>query len=69
MKTNAKEVMLPILILPILTPVLIAAVEVTAGLIIGQSFQDVQRWISLVSVFDAIFLVVAPFLYTLIVIE
>lgn len=68
-KTRAKEVMLPILLLPILAPVLISAVEVTSSIIVGQTILDNQRWISLIVVFDAIFLVISPALFTLIVAE
>ncbi|MBS20457.1 MAG: heme ABC transporter permease CcmB [Chloroflexi bacterium] len=68
-KTKTKEVMLPILMLPILTPVLIAAVETTSALIVGQTISDTQKWVSLIVVFDAIFLVLSPFLFTLIVSE
>ena len=66
---KTKEVMLPILMLPILTPVLIAAVETTSALIVGQTISDTQKWVSLIVVFDAIFLVLSPFLFTLIVSE
>lgn len=66
-KTKTREVMLPVLLLPILSPILIAAVEVTASLIAGQSIYDTQKWISLIIVFDAIFIVVSPFLFTFIV--
>ena len=68
-KTKTKEVMLPILMLPILTPVLIAEVETTSALIVGQTISDTQKWVSLIIVFDAIFLVLSPFLFTLIVSE
>ena len=68
-KTRAKEVMLPILLLPILAPVLISAVEVTSSIIVGQTILDNQRWISLIVVFDAIFLIISPALFTLIVAE
>ena len=66
-KTKTREVMLPILLLPILSPILIAAVEVTSALIAGQSIYDTQKWISLIIVFDAIFFVISPFLFTFIV--
>ena len=66
-KTKTREVMLPILLLPILSPILIAAVEVTSALIAGQSISDTQRWLSLIIVFDAIFFVISPFLFTFIV--
>ncbi len=66
-KTKTREVMLPVLLLPILSPILIAAVEVTSALIAGQSISDTQRWMSLIIIFDAIFFVISPFLFTFIV--
>jgi heme exporter protein B len=68
-KTKTREVMLPILLLPILSPVLIAAVEASAAIIAGQTISDIQNWVALIIVFDAIFFVLAPLFFTYIVNE
>jgi len=58
-QTRAREVLLPILLLPIAAPVLIAAVKATAGLLDGLPLADVARWLQLLVAFDAIFPAVA----------
>jgi heme exporter protein B len=55
--------------LPILSPVLIAAVEASAAIIAGQTISDIQNWVALIIVFDAIFFVLAPLFFTYIVNE
>ena len=68
--TRSREVMLPVLFLPVVVPVIVAAVEATGilmesalapetdqyvqGLIAGRS------WLPLLLVFDAVFLVICP---------
>ena len=53
---RAREVMLPILLFPIVMPLLIAAVKLTAGILDGQTFAEMKRWIQLLVSFDIIFL-------------
>ena len=58
--TRAREVMLPILFFPVALPIVVAAVESTS-LALGPSLADeALRWIGLLTVFDAVFLVVCP---------
>jgi heme exporter protein B len=56
---RAREVMLPILLLPMAVPVFIGAVEATRGLLSGQPFDLYRPWIDLLLVFDLIFTVVS----------
>ena len=65
--TRAREVMLPVLFFPVVIPVILASVEATGILIDGAGFAKVTRWISLLVAFDAIFLVVCPFAFHLVV--
>jgi heme exporter protein B len=58
-QTRAREVLLPILLLPVAAPVLIAAVKATAGILDGQSMGEILRWLQLLVAFDVIFLAVA----------
>jgi len=65
--TRAREVMLPVLFFPVALPIIVAAVEAT-GLVIGNpNLADLIRWLSLLVVFDAVFLVVCPFAFSIIV--
>ena len=67
--TRAREVMLPLLFLPAALPAIVAAVEAT-GLLLGDgTFGETGRWLALLAAFDAVFLVVAPFAFRLVVEE
>ena len=59
-QTRSREIMLPVLFLPIVLPVLIGAVELTSRAIEGEGILDTGRWLPLLGVFDAIFLVLCP---------
>src|SRR6202451_1204251 len=50
-----RELLLPLLLLPILTPLLIAAVEATASLLVDQPELD-RTWVVLLGGFDIVFL-------------
>ena len=67
--TRSREVMLPVLFLPVVMPVVVAAVEASAIVIRGDGGTDLARWIPLLAVFDAIFLVVGPVAFNLVVEE
>jgi heme exporter protein B len=54
-QTRAREVLLPILLLPVAAPVLIAAVKATAGLLDGLATSEITRWLQLLVAFDLIF--------------
>ncbi len=57
--TRAREVMLPVLLFPIILPVVISAVKVTAGIIDGLPLSDLIHWLRFLIGFDIIFLVVS----------
>ena len=65
--TRSREVMLPLLFFPVVVPVVIAAVEASTAVIQGGSPFD--RWLPFLLAFDALFLVVCPFAFNLIVEE
>ena len=67
--TRSREIMLPLLFLPVITPVIIAAVESSSSSIGGASAVGVERWLGLIAVFDAVFLVICPWVFGLIVEE
>ena len=58
-QTRAREVLLPILLLPVAAPVLIAAVKATAGVLDGLPLAEIVRWLYLLIAFDLIFPAVA----------
>jgi len=55
-KTRAREVLLPLLLVPVGIPLLIAAVKCTAAVLRGDGLTSVTSWLQLLLVFDAIFL-------------
>lgn len=65
--TRSREVMLPLLFFPVVVPVVIAAVEASTAVLQGDTAFD--RWIPFLLAFDAVFLVVCPFAFQLVVEE
>lgn len=59
-QTSSRELMLPILALPALVPIFIAAVELTSELFLGGGLGDVasKGWFGILLAFDCVFLVV-----------
>jgi heme exporter protein B len=57
--TRAREVMLPILLLPLAVPVLLAAVQATGGLVDGATLAEVGGWTQLLVVYDLVIVAVA----------
>ena len=54
--TRAREVMLPVLLFPIIVPVVISAVKLTAGILDGLPWNSLGSWLRLLIGFDVIFL-------------
>ena len=68
--TRSREIMLPVLFLPVILPVVIGAVEASAGSIDStSSTASVGRWLGLIAVFDLVYLVVCPWVFGLVVEE
>jgi len=61
--TRAREVMLPVLLLPLAMPALIAAVQATAWLIEGGALTEVRNWIGLLVAYDLIIVAVSMLLF------
>jgi heme exporter protein B len=59
MNTRAREVMLPILLLPLAIPALIAAVRATGGLVAGAALGEVGGWLWLLVAYDLVVVAVA----------
>ena len=65
--TRAREILMPVLFLPVIIPALLASVECTEILFSGQSSINLSRWVGLLAVFDAVYLIVTPFCFGLVV--
>jgi len=57
--SRAREVMLPVLLFPIVLPVVIAAVKLTAGVLDGGVWQELAVWVRFLIAFDVVFLVIS----------
>jgi len=62
-RVRAREVMLPLLFLPVVTPLIMAAVESTSHMVNGRSWSDMSQWLQLAAAFDVIFIVVSAFVF------
>ena len=61
--TRSREIMLPVLLLPVAAPVVIAAVAATRAILDGASWGEIGRWWQLLVAFDVIFLIVSSFVF------
>ncbi len=61
--TRARDVLLPILLLPVSVPLLIAAAKATSGLLDGLGLAGVAGWLQLLGAFDAVFIAVSYVLF------
>ena len=56
-RSRAREVLLPLLLFPMLVPVLLAAMQATKALLVGDVMHDAGAWTSLLVAYDVIFLI------------
>ncbi len=64
-RLRAREVLLPLLLLPVVAPLLLAAVSATAGLLAGDPFGEVAAWLQLLIGFDLAMLLAGGLTYGL----
>lgn len=55
-RMRAREVMLPLLMLPVIAPLLLAAVKATTAALGGDPFGDLAAWLQLLVAFDVVML-------------
>jgi len=67
--TRAREMVLPILFLPIITPVIIAAVSAVTLTLDGKSWGDIISWLAMLIAFDVIFTVASFMVFPYIIEE
>ena len=67
--TRLQEALLPMLTLPVLVPLILAAVETTGGVLAGEPLADLTRWLQLLVVFAVLFLAVCLILFDYVVEE
>jgi heme exporter protein B len=62
-RLRAREVMLPLLMLPVLAPLLLGAVKATAAALAGDPFGELGAWLQLLVAFDVIVVVAGAATY------
>ena len=67
--TKAREMVLPILFLPIIVPVIISAVRASALALSGAAWASLAPWLQLIGAFDVIFLVVSFLIFPFVIEE
>ncbi len=61
--TRAREVMLPLLFLPVVLPIVIGAVVGTGEALDGNGWSGIGRWLQLIVAFDVVFLVLSSWAF------
>lgn len=67
--TKAREMVLPILFLPVVVPIIISAVKASGLALSGESWSGLSSWLQIIGAFDAIFLVVSFWVFAFIIEE
>jgi heme exporter protein B len=62
-RVRAREIMLPLLFLPVVVPLLFAVIEATADLVAGDSWKEMSQWLQLAGAFDLVFVIVSAFIF------
>ncbi|MEO8511270.1 MAG: heme exporter protein CcmB [Chloroflexota bacterium] len=62
-RLRAREVMLPLLVLPVIAPLLLAAVKATSAALSGDPFGELGAWLQLLAAFDIVMLIVGAGTY------
>jgi heme exporter protein B len=66
---QARDVMLPLLFLPVSVPLTIGSVYATADLIEGKTLSDITDWLTLIGIFDIVFVVLALLVFDYVIEE
>ena len=61
--TRSREIMLPVLFLPIVTPIVIGAVVASGYALDGRPWGDIAKWVQLIAIFDVLALVFCSFAF------
>jgi heme exporter protein B len=67
--TRARDIMLPVLLLPVCAPVIISAVKATSLVMAGDSWGDIVTWLQILIAFDVIYAVAATLVFEFVIEE
>jgi heme exporter protein B len=57
-QARARELLFPVLLLPVQVPVLLATVSATQALLLGQPLADVAHWLKLLAGADCVYVTI-----------
>jgi len=69
MNTRARDILLPMVFLPVVVPVIIAGVEITALVFEGKPWGDMAIWFQIMIAFDIIYLVISALVFEFVIEE
>jgi len=67
--TRARDIMLPLLFLPVAVPVIVAAVEATGLVLAGRPWGEMLIWLQIMAAFDIIYLVASTLVFEFVIEE
>ena len=67
--TRARDIMLPILFLPVTVPVIASAIKATALILAGSPWNEMLIWLQIIIAFDIIYLVVSTLVFEFVIEE
>jgi len=67
--TKAREMVLPILFLPVVVPIIISAVKASGQALSGEPWGELSSWLAVLGAFDAIFIVISFWIFPFIIEE
>ena len=65
--TRAREIMFPVLFLPVAIPTIIAVIEASGVAMRGAELSEMSKWLPFMGAIDAIFLVICPVAFNLVI--
>ncbi len=67
--TKARELVLPILFLPVVSPIIISAVKASALALAGEGWGSLASWLQIIIAFDVIFIVASYLVFSFVIEE
>jgi heme exporter protein B len=67
--TRSRDIMLPILFLPVVVPVVVSAVKATGPVLAGMPWEEISIWLQIMAAFDIIYLVAATLVFEFVIEE
>jgi heme exporter protein B len=62
-RSGTREILFPLLLLPISIPLILAAVQLTTGFLAGETLDSLGKWLRLIAVYDIVFTALAALLF------